>query len=209
MRLPAQIPPQSYAFGQVRDGALFVDVDWYLFLFNMASQTISTNGTVPAPQSDMLDMIDLDAIGTDLPQAYRAIKNIAAMLPEDDTNTNLLQVIRQLSSYVQMLQMDPDAGPSLREVANSLVLALDTLQQDPVPQAQPAKSVTVGASPFTYIASFDGTLSVTAGTVSGISIIRQSATVATGMTSGLVPLRRGDQVQITYTAVPTVVFLPA
>lgn len=55
--------------------------------------------------------------------------------------------------------------------------------QDPVPAAQPVQSVTVGASPFTYTALGNGTLSVTGGAVSVVSIIRQGVAVATGITT--------------------------
>lgn len=64
-------------------------------------------------------------------------------------------------------------------------------------------AVTVGASPFSYVAPADGVLSIVGGTVSALAYIRQSTTVMLPLT-GLVPVKKGDSVRITYSAVPTV-----
>ena len=169
--LPQQILSQSEQFGYVDEsGRVFIDINWYLLLYNISSHVLGAastqgGGTSPSPISsiDLIAFVDLDAAGTDVPQAYR-----------QDLNTRLLQ----------------DVLP------------------DPVPQAQPAAPVTVGASPYTWSAPFTGCLSITGGTVSAISIIRQGTTVATGITAGLVPVSKLDQVKITYSVLPTVVFLP-
>jgi len=94
-------------------------------------------------------------------------------------------------------------------LVNALVLGLDGLQQDPTPRAQPSSVVTVTGSPFTFTAAFNGSLAISAGTVSAVAVIRQGTTVATGITAGLIPVSRLDQVQITYTAAPAAVFLPS
>lgn len=78
-----------------------------------------------------------------------------------------------------------------------------------VPLPQAPQSVTVTASPFIYTAVAYGLLSIIGGTVSAIVIIRQGTTVPTGITSGLIQLARQDQVKVTYSAVPTINFLPS
>lgn len=142
--LPTKIPPQNLAIGEKGpDGQLYMQFDWYLFLYNLALQVFSTqSGTIPSSPSDFLEMANLFAQTADVPQTYHGIANLFALhgvgaLPE------------------------------------------------PLPVAQPVQSVTPGASPFTYTALSNGVLSVTGGTVSAVSIIRQGVSVATGIsTSG-------------------------
>lgn len=64
-------------------------------------------------------------------------------------------------------------------------------------------SVTVGASPFTYTATRDGFVSITGGTVTGVSYSRQGSSVSVG-TPSVVPVKKGDAVVITYVVLPTV-----
>lgn len=64
------------------------------------------------------------------------------------------------------------------------------------------------ASPGTYTASANGHVLVAGGAVSAISLVRGRATVATGMTSGFIPVSQGDKVVVTYTVLPTITFIP-
>jgi hypothetical protein len=68
-------------------------------------------------------------------------------------------------------------------------------------------SITVTASPFSYTAQSNGSVLVTGGTVSAISLIR-SSTYVTGLTSGLFPVSNKDVLKVTYTGLPTMVFFP-
>lgn len=70
------------------------------------------------------------------------------------------------------------------------------------------QGVTVGTSPFTYTAKAPGTLVVSGGTVSAIALIRDRVSVSLGVTAGPIPLRSNDQVQMTYSSIPTVDFVP-
>ena len=72
-----------------------------------------------------------------------------------------------------------------------------------------SSAITVGASPYAYTAALGGTVAVSAGTVSAITLTRSGLVIATGITSGLIPVRNGDIVTVTYTAAPTMVFIPA
>jgi hypothetical protein len=289
--LPTQIPQQSVPLLQnnADDKPQFMDINWYLWAYSISKAVLGNGqggGTTPISPYDVLDTANLFAQTADIPQAYHGLKNLAVL---DMQNAAIW------SADLQRVNRSVD---NLRALVYSLSL------QDPGHQAQPAQTVTVGASPFTYTALFDGTLSITAGAVSNVSIIRQGVTVATGIGSssasaissftdekgsggqpgfvagvdftdgtstsltlsksyggasalwvafdgaeqgpntytlsgttltfnaaipigtvnvfvkgattstisssgGLVPLRRRDQVQITYTSAPTVVFLPA
>jgi len=102
---------------------------------------------------------------------------------------------------------------SLEELfANQLILAA------PAPVAQPVQTLTVTASPFTYTAPFDGAVSVigpmesaSSAATPSIVITRQGTAVNTGLLNGTFPLRRADEITVTYvnSVAPTMTFLPA
>ncbi|HUN00399.1 MAG TPA: hypothetical protein PLI96_07945 [Halothiobacillus sp.] len=71
-----------------------------------------------------------------------------------------------------------------------------------------ASSVTVTASPFAYTASQLGTVYVSGGTVSAITLTRRGVIIPTGVTSGAIGVATGDIVTITYSAAPTVNYVP-
>ena len=62
--LPQQIPPQSTSLGTVADkdgkivGAVTMDVNWWLFLYNIAKQILSASGS-PIPVTNVAVSIDL------------------------------------------------------------------------------------------------------------------------------------------------------
>lgn len=66
----------------------------------------------------------------------------------------------------------------------------------------------ITASPYAFTANATGHLLVTGGTVASLSLSRARVTVATGLTSGFVPMSAGDVVTITYSVSPTVSFIP-
>lgn len=80
-------------------------------------------------------------------------------------------------------------------------------------QAAPAvANITIGISPFSYTANSNGSLIVSGGTVSNISLIRGTTTiiVATSTVNPvIIPISIGDTVQVTYTVSPTMQFLGA
>ena len=69
--------------------------------------------------------------------------------------------------------------------------------------------VTVGASPFTYLAEGDGVLIVDGGTVSQVDYVRNSTSVDAGVVAGAFQILKADAITITYAAAPTVTFLPS
>ena len=185
--LPDQIPPQATPFTyENADGEQVIEIHWYLFLYGLWIQVASViaGGAVVSPAVN-IPMIDADVSATDSLLAVRQALNAALQLP------------------------DVDAAPSLLAVSNAMAVGVDDLLPDQVPQAQPSSAVMVTASPFTYTASFNGSLAISGGTVSAVALIRQGVTIATGVTAGVIPVSRLDQVKITYTVLPTAVFLPS
>lgn len=70
--------------------------------------------------------------------------------------------------------------------------------------------VTPTASPFTYSPKVKGMLIVSAGTVSRIDYSRTPGVFYnTGQTAGVFTMSANDQIKITYSGVPTVVFMPS
>jgi hypothetical protein len=141
--LPVQIPQQSVPLlAEPGPNPQYMNTNWYLWAYNISKVVlgIGASGSTPSSPFDALQANDLFAQTADIQQAYRKTENLAAIL----------------------------AGGAL---------------VDPVPMAQPVQTVTVGASPFTYTALANGVLSVTGGSVSIVSIIRQGVTVATGISS--------------------------
>lgn len=72
----------------------------------------------------------------------------------------------------------------------------------------PTAAVTLTGSPFDFVATGDGLLTVAGGVVSAISYGRNGTFTALGVTAGLIPVKLGDVVRITYTVAPTVSFIP-
>lgn len=73
----------------------------------------------------------------------------------------------------------------------------------------PPVAATLSASPASLTAPTPGNYLITGGTVSAIAIQRGTATMVTGQTSGFIPVAVADRVVITYSAPPTVQFLPS
>jgi len=74
-----------------------------------------------------------------------------------------------------------------------------------VPPNQEA-AITVGISPFVYIAKQGGFLIIHGGSVSQISFTR-SGTYNTGQTQGVFPVSLGDRITVTYSGAPTMTFV--
>lgn len=73
----------------------------------------------------------------------------------------------------------------------------------------PIEEVVLGPSPHTFIASFPGTLLIAGGTVSQVDLTRGRVTVTTGQTAGFFPMALQDEIEITYTVLPDVWFIPS
>jgi hypothetical protein len=205
--LPSRIPPQGVTFcAPGPDGRILVSLDWYLFFLNQASQVFGQDGSPLSDQSNALMMAGLDEGPAGLSSATNLAQNALA-LQFDDSPADPAAVRLALNALAA--QGDPDPAPTLRDQLNALTAALDDLLPDPVPLAQPAAAITLTGSPFTYPVRFDGAVAISGAGVTLVSVIRQGVTVPTGIVVGLVPVRRGDSVQITYAGAPVANFLPS
>jgi hypothetical protein len=106
--------------------------------------------------------------------------------------------LRQTPTYEQPLVIDKNTS----SVWYRFFQASDTGQP---PSAELA--VTVTASPFIFSAPRKGYVIVTGGTVSAIAVSRTLPTYyGTTLSSGMFTLAQGDNLKITYSGKPTVVF---
>lgn len=103
----------------------------------------------------------------------------------------------------------PSSNQAIADKGGFVTTAWQRFFNTLVSPAAPLQSVTVLASPFAYTAGQAGSLAVSGGTVSAISLTRSGTTIPTGMTGGTLSLANGDTVTITYAVAPTVNFIPA
>lgn len=179
--LPQQIPPPTTPL--IAADSLLMDFNWYAFLYNMWKQSGISQGTTTLAPSLVLSLTDVDTFTADLAQTPRQSTNTALTGLDDFSDVSGPQQFASLALMEALLADAPQA-------------------------AQPIQTITVGASPFTYTAPFNGSVLVKGGTVSIVSLIRQGASTVTGLVTGFIPVSRSDQVQITYTAAPTAVYFP-
>jgi len=187
--LPQQIIPQTIPLGTVNpQGQVILATDWWLLLYNLCLQTLGTGSGFPADELIDLEGADLDATNAD------------AMALRQPLASALAQTIQPADVVV--------STNDLPDLLRALLFAQDPLLPDPSPLAQPVAAITVGASPFTYTAAFAGNVAITC-SVTSISFKRQGTSVATGVTTGVIPVCRGDQLVVTYPgAAPTMTFIP-
>ena len=180
--LPGRILPQTEKFGTTdSNGDVTIEKNWWLLLYNLCQQTLGTGAGLPADALIDLESADADAIDSDAIALRQPIANLAVD--------------------------SPDLGGTV-DLVPALLLAQDGLLADPIATAQPSAAISPSGSPFTYTAPFNGSVIVTAGSVSDIAIVRQGTSIETGVTVGQFMLSRLDQLVVTYSMAPTMTFLP-
>lgn len=90
----------------------------------------------------------------------------------------------------------------INELFRLVALAVNELI-DHVSTPLSVSAVTVGASPFNYVATRDGFVSIVGGTVSAVTYVREGVSTSLGVVA-VVPVKKGDTVRITYTVAPAV-----
>src|SRR5581483_10885447 len=83
--LPGQILPQSVPFGRVNEeGALTVDVNWWLFLYNLSQKTLGNGSGLPADALIDLESADTDAIDADAIALRQPLSNALSLAQEHE-----------------------------------------------------------------------------------------------------------------------------
>lgn len=142
---------------------------------------------------------------------------IADVLSYELTIPPLLPDVLEMSMGLEMVAAAPPSLPAVfaseMEIAtiptptDPLALEMGMAQISDSMGTQAAQSVTLGASPATYTATYRQALHITGGTVSAISLARSGTPLALAATTNLIELSPGDQVTVTYTALPTTTVL--
>jgi hypothetical protein len=203
--LPNQIPPQATPWSyQGADGQQVIEELWYLFLYGLWAQvsTQAAGGTVLSPAASIA-MLESEIYTADVNGSNAHAFGDFIHLGEADASP----APTDLSNTLALLS-ESEIQPVPRDISNAMMLALDGSPPDAQPRAQPAVAITVGASPFTFTAPANGTVAISGGNVSMLTLIRQGVSVPTGLIAALIPVSRLDQVQITYLVAPTANFLP-
>jgi|SRR6185503_13943966 len=82
--LPGQILPPTEPFGKVNaDGTVTIDKNWWLLLYNLCLQTLSTGNGIPAAAILDIESTDVDVSNTDA-AALRSPVNVATLLATDN-----------------------------------------------------------------------------------------------------------------------------
>ena len=104
-----------------------------------------------------------------------------------------------------VLQYDGGTGnTSLPNSVNLSVGGLDVLTHSDITTGAAGVAITAGASPFAYTATFAGSVAISAGTVSAVTLTRAAVVVWSVTASNeIIPVRAGDVVTVTYTVAPT------
>lgn len=261
--LPNQIPQQSVPFIEAVDGGKpsYVDVNWYLWLYNLSKSVFGTggSGSTPASPYDALDAADLFAQTADIPQAYRRIENLAALLacaPFPDAApaaqpvqavtpgaspftytafaNGVLSVTGGAVSSVSIIRQGISVATG---ITSSSASAIGSLTDEKGSGGQPGfvagvdftsgvstvltLSKNYGSAANLWVAFDAGeqgansytlsgtTLTFNAPIIAGVVFVKGASPSTISASGGLVPLRRLDKVQITYTSAPTVAFLPS
>lgn len=98
-------------------------------------------------------------------------------------------------------------SPFVRLPSGIIIPPWNSYLQQFTQEPPPIAAITVGTSPFSYIAKEPGYVSVTGGTVSAIVLTRGTDTInLTGLKA--VPVSIKDIVTITYSVLPTIKFIP-
>lgn len=266
--LPTLIPPQSMPIGaDAKGNPIYLPVNWYLYLYNIGVQVLGTGqggGSMPVSPSDALDMANLLAQTAEIPQAFRQIANLRALVSN--------MPLPDPAPAAQPVQpVTPGASPFIyRALANGVLSVTGGAVSNVTVIRQGVSVATgIGSSSASAISSltdekgagsqvgFVNGVDFTAGTSTSVTLSQNyvstanlfvvfdaaeqggdtlslggagnrtltfNAVIPLGTqkvyvkgalpstivsSGGLVPVRRLDQVQITYSAAPVVAFLPS
>jgi hypothetical protein len=158
--------------------------NWWLWCYNISEQVLGNSNATTA--------------------AFAAQTN--ADLDADVDSTDSLSLVRRVSALEKQASDAP-----LPDFINTtaLMLAQDPILPDAIAQAGAVQVLTPSGSPWTFQSLFNGTLLISGGTVSGLTLSRDGVNFyAVGFTSGAVPMSRLDQVLVTYSGTPAATFFP-
>lgn len=181
----ASTDPNPYVYNNGSDDC-FVEVD----ASNQNVQVVLPNAAVSAGQYRMVKRTD----------ATFASGNVVTVLDAAGNNVEGSSSGQTLNANNAIMELRCD-GTSWQIIGGANSAAWG--------HVVPIAAVTPGASPYTYTAAAAGSVVITGGTVSNIQLKRGATTITIATATGaVVPVSAGDQVITTYSAAPTMNFVP-
>lgn len=163
----------------------------------------------------------VNADGTLTPEAYRALQILYGRVggPIGDAGVDTFSDVMTGASgdaakdgmALEMLSQPLQPETILSDVMQPLQsesLQPDVTQQSHDKSGAPPSSITVGASPFSHVAKRDGFIAVVGGTVTKQEYGRNGVFTDVGLLNSMLPILEGDTLKVTYTAAPTMTFIP-
>ena len=164
----------------------------------------------------------VNADGTLTPDAYRAlwqlVERTGGALGNVGGDTFVPESVGSIEAQQSAggdITADVYAGRELQAMGEMLTqpCSPDSLSEmviQPLPdRAMTApEAITVTVSPFTYRAGRDGYYIVTGGTVTKQEYGRGAVFTDVGLLTSMLPILLGDSIRVTYTALPTITFIP-
>ena len=102
----------------------------------------------------------------------------------------------------------PGANVPMVDMAGHIAPSWHQFLQKIAPNPQAVQAQTVKGSTYTFTAPANGSVIISGGTVSKITLTRGRVAVDVGQTSGHLPASLGDVFSISYSSAPLVHFLP-
>ncbi len=116
---------------------------------------------------------------------------------------NTLSIVGSASAFATFTSTGASIQGTLSVSGQVTSNSKNVLSVNDTQTGQPGVSITVTASPFAYTATYGGSVAVGGGTVTGMTLTRNSVVVwSTTLANDIVPVRAGDIVTVTYTTAP-------
>lgn len=96
----------------------------------------------------------------------------------------------------------------VNELFKETALIVNALVDRAETPVEASSTPAVPVSPASFVAASDGLYVVSGGTVSAIDYGRGGAFTSLGVTGGVVPIKQGDTLRVTYSSAPVVRFIP-
>ena len=158
----------------------------------------------------------VDPQGRLTPEAYRALMSLYDRVGGSfgdqgvDVFGDVVSAVFDQTIQAEIVTQPIESGSERADVQQPVYEQSQTQEmvfQPPV-LGSAIQAITPGASPYTYRAQQEGTLSIVGGTISAISLTRAGVSVSLAVSTPMIPLSPGDAVTITYTVAPTLKFIP-
>lgn len=179
---------------------------WLLFLVQLFRRTGGGTGIQSLTVGDVLSYEETFGIqSSDSPMSSEV--SIPVFLQPGTDGFSLEETFPFPSFGTDGFSIEETFSPTLVNNALSEMTMASSLQDGGV---QSTNSITVGASPFTYTATYRQAVHVVGGTVSVLSYGRGATSLLLGVVAAgeIVEMNAGDTLKATYTLTPTMTLIP-